>query len=406
MQRKPHLRALTGLRFIAAAWVMSLHLWQIETESRGVQYLGAGGVVRAIEHAISAGSAGVTLFFVLSGFILTYTYWDPDERTSFDRRAFWWARFSRIYPVYALGLLVGLGPWLVTLELHRYSPLVTAEKIGGVFGATVLLLQSWIPRMAHRWNGVGWSLSNEAFFYVAFAFIILPLSRVGRRTLLATAVVAYTVSMAVAVAAVRSTPELLPYVYYHPLVRMTDFVIGMVAGLAFVRARAVGDAPGWAGAVAAAALAVSMAILVRADRVPAVLVQNALLSPLFAAAIYALAWGKGLVARVLAARPLVLLGEASYALYVLHLLLLRFVFGLAGPSVYARTWWFALAVSGAIVALSVAVFRYYEEPARRRLRARLTARQERAVAAAVPEAATLAPLALPPDSMPFTSPSA
>lgn len=370
MTRKPQLPALTGLRFVAALWVLSLHLLQIELGARGVTRLAASGVAGRLEDAVSRGSAGVTLFFVLSGFILTYTYWDVARQTPIDRRGFWRARFGRVYPVYALGLLVGFGPWLATIDWHRYAPLVTAEKVGGVFGATVLLLQSWIPRMAHRWNSVGWSLSNEAFFYAVFPFLIAPLARLRPRTLLVVAGGVY--AFAIAAATLATTPfgaahDLAGYVYFHPLYRVTDFVVGVIAGLLFLGAGR-DAAPGWASRAVLLSGGVALAVLLVSRSLPPVLVDNALLAPVFAIAIYALAWGRGRIARLLATRPLIALGEASYALYILHLLLLRFAFGAVSGRAVALSWWFAASTVAGAVAVSLAVFRWYEEPARRRLR--------------------------------------
>jgi len=352
-------------------WVLGLHLSQIESEVRGVARLAAGGIAARVEDVVSRGSAGVTLFFVLSGFILTYTYWDPERRTPIDRVAFWRARFSRVYPVYALGLAVGLWPWLVTIDWHRYSTLVTAQKVGGVFAATLLLLQSWIPRMAHRWNSVGWSLSNEAFFYFAFAFAVVPLGRLRSRTVIAVGGAAYVVAISLATLATTAwgvSHDLAGYVYYHPLVRQADFLVGMATGVLFVRAQRQPAASKWSARAVAAAGCVTLGVLLISRELPPVLVENALLAPLFAVAIYGLGWNEGRVARVLASRPLVALGEASYALYILHLLLLRFVFGAATGTSYALTWWFGATAVAAAVLVSLAVFRWYEEPARRRLR--------------------------------------
>ena len=371
--RKPQLPALTGLRFLAALWVVSLHLLQIEAGVRGVRRLAAGGLLGRLEDVALRGSAGVTLFFVLSGFILTYTYWDAERAAPIDRRAFWCARFSRVYPVYALGLVIGLWPWLATIDWSRYTPLVTAEKVGGVFGATVLLAQSWVPRMAHRWNSVGWSLSNEAFFYFAFAFAIAPLGRLRSRTVLAGAGVAYVAAIVAATAA--TTPfgiahDLAGFVYFHPLVRSADFVIGMAAGLLFLRANRTAPAPRWAARAVVATAVVSVAVLLVSAELPPVVVENSLLAPVFAVAIYALAYGRGALARMLATRPLVALGEASYALYIVHLLLLRFAFEGAAGRAMALTVWFAVACVAGVVAVSLVVFRWYEEPMRRRLRVR------------------------------------
>src|SRR5690242_18897656 len=102
MSAKSRLPALTGVRFLAAAQMVVLHY--------GLQNMvGSPDWLRAM---VGAGGVGVQLFFVLSGFILTYTYQAQDGLRGTWRR-FWWARFARIYPLYLLSLVV-----LVPLELR------------------------------------------------------------------------------------------------------------------------------------------------------------------------------------------------------------------------------------------------------------------------------------------------
>src|SRR3982751_5592338 len=79
----PHLRALTGLRFFAAFWVVAVHA----TEG------GMVGWPAGLRQFISSGWLAVSLFFVLSGFILAVNY---GNRSKIDRPSFWVARFARV----------------------------------------------------------------------------------------------------------------------------------------------------------------------------------------------------------------------------------------------------------------------------------------------------------------------
>src|SRR4051794_29809514 len=104
---RPPLRALTGLRFVAAMQVLLYHVYA--PGSRG-----APGWVRAL---VGSGYVGVGLFFVLSGFVLAYNYLEPMEAGRVSRREFWLARLARVYPVYLLGLVAGM-PVFVQWMLH------------------------------------------------------------------------------------------------------------------------------------------------------------------------------------------------------------------------------------------------------------------------------------------------
>src|SRR3954470_9302060 len=104
MPNRVPLRALTGIRFFAAFHVLLLHTT--------LRYLGHAPIW--VQNIVGSGYVGVSLFFILSGFILTYSY-SPDGHADVTRkREFWAARFARIYPVYALGLLLA-GPVFITL---------------------------------------------------------------------------------------------------------------------------------------------------------------------------------------------------------------------------------------------------------------------------------------------------
>ena len=82
------LRALTGLRFVAAFWVVLYHFF------RPVQL---GIPMRGIDSIVQSGFCGVGLFFALSGFVLSYVYGDIDSDHPIAKRNFWGARFARIY---------------------------------------------------------------------------------------------------------------------------------------------------------------------------------------------------------------------------------------------------------------------------------------------------------------------
>ena len=134
-----HLRRLTPLRFVAAILVVLYH---------------RGETVPPFDlpwiHAVIAQSnVAVSFFFCLSGFIMATVY-----RDGVDARAYWIARFARIYPVYALAL----AACLVT------GPDITA----GQYGLDSVLLQAWVPGWAMTVNPPGWSLSVEVLFYALF----------------------------------------------------------------------------------------------------------------------------------------------------------------------------------------------------------------------------------------------
>src|SRR5205807_1827688 len=87
--RRPGLPALTGLRFVAAAGIVLLHF--APTGSRTPAWL---------REIVARGFLGVGLFFVLSEFVLAYTYVGDQGRLTTTRRVLWTARVARVAPVY------------------------------------------------------------------------------------------------------------------------------------------------------------------------------------------------------------------------------------------------------------------------------------------------------------------
>src|SRR5437879_9174903 len=139
MRNDSYLRALTGLRFFAALHVVGLHL------------LADGhleGLPVFVREVLVRGYMAVGLFFVLSGFILTYTYLGNGMGTlgPSGTRRFWVARFARIYPVYLLGL---------ALTLVFYFPTELRDNFGRAVAAVVVvptMVQGWTPMTATLWN--------------------------------------------------------------------------------------------------------------------------------------------------------------------------------------------------------------------------------------------------------------
>jgi len=326
------IKPLTGLRFAAALLVVLLHTFHVDTPAGA----GPGPALRhGLANLIARGFVGVTFFFILSGFILTYAYVDKQKRASgvsaaVDRRAFWVARFARIYPVYLFALVVAAVPMLYWSGPNggctTNHPIIS--KI-----TTPLLLQSWIPCAQWTWNGPSWSLSVEAFFYLLFPFVAVPIGRLGRRGLygvITFALVAYAliITLYCVVNPGGENPLTMPRTVLlntltlNPLVHLPEFVVGVALGGLFARrrsdaprARARLLSPGPLSTLATIAIVGLLATGI----VPTVqLVADLLLMPLFAALIYTVAYNEGPIAAFFSLPPLLILGEASYALYLLH----------------------------------------------------------------------------------------
>lgn len=311
-----HVFPLTSLRFLAAMMVVAHHYWGFE-----------------------AGYAGVGFFFVLSGYVLALNY------PTVNKRDFWWRRFARVYPTHLATLLL-----VLLIEPQTLQSLAVAVPSFGI-------AQSWVPLQSVYFAGnpASWSISNEAFFYAMFPFLLGIRGRtlaIWGGVILAFACI-WTILFpnwslreggAIPLAGRTISTPVTHWVFYiFPPMRLFEFALGMY--LATLTRRV-----GLGGEIAAITLAI-VSIL------PLPLFPPALGASVFfilasAALVYVFAKSDGPVASFLSNPTLVLLGDASFALYLIHIPM-RNLFGDLIPLVL---------VAALAVAVSVIMFRYFEKP--------------------------------------------
>ena len=305
---------------------------------------------------VAGGQTGVSFFFVLSGFVLTWSA----GATHVAVQRFWQRRAARILPGYAVGWLIGIP---VTWLTFGAWPAVTA-LVG-----TGTLTQSWFDDKSVYFgvNGVGWSLSCEVLFYLLFPVLLPALQRLSGRGLLtvAGACVAVLVMVDVAGLLVAGTEAGDPagsvfwWVSILPVSRLPEFVLGMAAA----RMMSIGVVP----VVPLRWTVVAVAAVGVAGLFPAAAVAGGLTAAPFAVLICATAQAD-LAGRagVLGARWWVRLGTWSYAFYLLHQLVLR-LWAWWWP-VTGELWLHLLTGLVTAVAASAGLYRFVELPAERRWR--------------------------------------
>jgi peptidoglycan/LPS O-acetylase OafA/YrhL len=152
---------LTSLRFFAAVYVVIFHYWTSYHLSDTRPLI------------VELGHTGVTFFFLLSGFILSYSYNDGGRFPKDGRVKFYLARFARIYPVY-IATIVVMFPALFLLRNSGVADQVYRE----IWAVTApFALHAWIPGAACSLNCPNWSISTEAFFYLLFPLVFEPVYR-------------------------------------------------------------------------------------------------------------------------------------------------------------------------------------------------------------------------------------
>lgn len=338
------LRALTGIRAFAALGVVLFHLI--------VQYpyifRGDSSIVRALQF----GSNGVDLFFILSGFIIAYSY-------AGEFRTFSWAKYgqflhkrlARIWPahMFALSLLAALGV-LLTLTGRNFlhdSPIAD-------FISQALMINNWNPwHVSHTWNGPDWSISAEWSAYLLFPLLLAAVRWVPRR-LLPILIVLLPLLMVMSYRFGQAD--------FGPVRIMTEFPCGIAL---YYLWRHVQPSSLWSRVgLACALLYVPLGVvlgLVGAD----VRWQVLLVPPL----LFSIALNAGPVARLLA-RPLPeYLGRISYSLYITHyVVIISMRFLIMMPRIERSVpLTLALTVIEIVIIYLLARFTYHyiEEPARK-----------------------------------------
>lgn len=375
---------LTGLRFVAAFAVLLLHYREL-----------LGPLPDWVFRGLIGGQYGVTLFFVLSGFVLTYNYLDWFARGVQEKQylRFQRLRFARIYPIYVFGLLLDT-PWHLIERVQTGQLAASGHEYWASWLLNLFGLQAWVPRVPYAmfWNAPAWSVSAEFFFYATFPFVCSWLARhirsqAGLLGALLIVVGAGTAIYAVTIHAMTYSlhaSDQTRYIVmaYNPLLRYSEFLAGCLVGQYFIRAR--GGAGGWGARLFASAagrntllaiclIAIGLRIWSQDYTGPSaalwlldVSIKYSVFILPFAGVIIAVACGRTFLSWLLAHPWMILLGEASYALYIIHwsgqtFLRMRFLGDYGTPLVHTL---FLVATVGA----SVLCYRLIEVPMRRRLR--------------------------------------
>jgi peptidoglycan/LPS O-acetylase OafA/YrhL len=389
MTSRKQLLPLTGLRFFLALWVVIYH------QTSPDNYLGPSmaKLPEAIFCVLRTGYLAVGIFFLLSGFVLSYSH-SLATRFSPPRLAnFAVGRFARIYPTYCLGLLL-IAPFVV-LHVLTSGSLQTAKAF-----LNWTLLQSWIPRTALSWNAPGWSLSDEMFFYCCFPFVGVALWKLSglRRILLAASLIwaasllAPLIALSLplrpfGIAPATSSPwDANPFgaglISFNPLLRLPDFCLGILVCRIYFELRSRNSSLLGKGYwLYGPGLLLEFLLLLWSNVLPLPFVQNGLLAPLHALVILGFALGGGVGSRLLATSPLVFLGNVSYAMYILHVPLFFWMNAIAKKFLHVKpsgVGWM-LCYLTIVICASCVVFKALEQPANRALKMSLNRRIGRSV---------------------------
>lgn len=357
---------LTSFRFIAAFFVFLHH---------------------TINSGMGFGERGVTYFFILSGFILAYRYYDKFYQ-GLDARnvmTFYSSRISRIYPVHLLTFFMAV----------LFSMIAPNHFYFNNAPANLFLMQSLFPKDVFTYNPASWSLSVEMTFYIIFPVLIFALSKIFlqgkpvsdiRLSSLFMLLLLILLAQTAVVLYVKDTypPMSLRWwlMYVSPF-RASDFSVGVILSLIYMRCKKgrifeINSAANGKQSLAFTILETAAVLLVLVSFYKPIFNLNAAMFsvnyvPSLAFLILAFSFQNGLLSKVMKHKALVFLGEISFSFFMLHYFVMAFfheTLNIQGKRI-------SLPILLVSLMISAVTYKFFEMPCRNKLRSFFSGIMER-----------------------------
>lgn len=272
----------------------------------GLRALGTIGIFLFHSGFLFQGTFPVTLFFMLSGFLLYYRKAGRSGDVTFASwiKGYVWKKWRKFYPLHLITFLIA-----VALVLRK-SIWTRELTVSGLL--QLLLIHPFFPKYALSHNGLSWFLAVTMFLYVIAFFLLKLIDNVHKTK----GCIAFTLGIIVLLS-LLSRKGISLYLYTNPLYRILDFWLGMLIAKAYL------------GRVAEVKNATKTEFLL----VVIFFVQYALslligetpgyYSVLFAVALYVFAIGEGVVSKIISGKVFRIIAYYSFEFYMIHELALR-----------------------------------------------------------------------------------
>lgn len=311
---------LTSLRFFAAIMIVFHHSYGLfGLENSGNVNLGQG----------------VSFFFVLSGFILTYVYSNLSGYSNIKH--FYKARFARIWPVYIASFLFGYFLLDYSISANTIIPFI-------------FMVQAWIPISTYyfSYNAVAWSISTEIFFYLVFPILIYSWNSTKLNKLFFSLLILFILMVITNWFELPSYTKPLDHtnffgitthglIYISPLSRILEFIFGMFIAQAYKNNLNHKEGTSLKYTIYEILTVILVVVSMFYTKTIIQLTKDSFLNPAlglwiihsgsmfaFGLLIYIMAYGKGKISKILSYPFFVILGEISFSIYLFHQILLSY----------------------------------------------------------------------------------
>jgi peptidoglycan/LPS O-acetylase OafA/YrhL len=353
---KGRVLALDGLRAVAIVGVLAMHA----------------------DGALPGGHLGVSVFFVISGYIITQALLAERARCGVvDLFAFYVRRLARLSPPLIVAITVAVAAGM--------SRGMDFKLAAAAFGSSVLYLTNLVRTfLGNDWlRGFGWTwtLALEEQFYLVWPLLLMVTIRRSWLLSLGVAVAGVVVPAGLRFVLPTLADPVPAQLYYGPHSRVSGLMLGCVVALVLVKRPArLGRRSATVVSVGALAVMTVAFIWARADEASTYTLWLPLIEGASAAAIVAVLAQPGCVpARLLGLRPVAFIGLISYGIYLWNATLLDNMRAVLDLNAATAALWLA-----STLAVSVASYYWLEDPIRARARAYLKSRSRQSD----PQAAT------------------
>ena len=334
-----YIKQLTFLRFLAAILVVLFHYgrntWPFNTSE--------------INKIVLEGSIAVSFFFFLSGVVLAVNYFN---NAKFKYRDFIIKRIARIYPVYLLAFVITLILAMLINNSYPKGLSIILQMLG---------FHAWVPGICLEINYPAWSISVEMFFYLLFPLIIFLFRKLKTKQITILVILIWIISSFQHYYFVNNLYEvnnikIEQFILYFPLWHLNIFLTGMLGGIYINKIKKINLLT--ARSLYLIGIIIFFAIFL-IDNPLIKYVHNGLLAPVFFLIIIGLSLDKSLLTKVLSENSFVLLGNASYSIYILQWPIFIIFTKLVNKSSLNGIYFYIYLIS--LIIISIIVYLFFEK---------------------------------------------
>lgn len=333
----------------------------------GIFFLHAG-----FEFSLDWAKLGVSVFFVMSGFLMTYSYENTELMMSPQKcLSFSWGKIKKLYPLHIITMIGSAVLAAAAIICNGCRP-GAIIKLGGEIVLNVTLLQTWVPdsKINVSLNGVAWYLSVALFLYFMFPRIkkIIERNSIIRLCIISGLILAAEISACILLIAVVGcgSPVYIWFMYCFPVFRLGDFFIGCVLKRIFCESgvKNTGMKMATIYEVLAAAITVLVFVWLQQKHRNIILLAlgnwTTIYIPLAAVWVILFAVGKGWLTKILSNKAAVFVGNISAYAFLIHYVIIQCASPLMGAMKIPAEGWRKIIFVFAELAVSIALSVLYK----------------------------------------------